>query len=274
MFNKILVLAPLHNIGTTSVTCGIAHTLAIRGISTTLLYTDTKNDLAVNFGLGDVDASPSNISMIASTMTERSLNSKVILEYSHKIPSVDNLHILNVGSTTIDSYSRDLVLNLILDKLPTQVCIVDVAEGLEDERIQDLIEKVDCIFVVLIMSQECINLFNNWMESGLLPQEKVFPIVNYYNENVMPIQKFAALINLLPSRMNKVHYNAFITRCTLMQAMYELVPQIEKKDPRVAQLSGDFDRIYSTILDAYQEKRFAFNLEDSIAKVKSKLNMT
>ena len=273
MFNKVMFLSPLHNIGTSTVASCIAHTLAIRGINTMLCYTDKKNNITEYFGLPDVDAPPSNISIVASSMSETHVPKKTLLEYSHHIESTDNLHILNIGSDTIDTYSSQLLMKLLIQNPPTQVLMIDVSEDPTTEYIQDAIAEVDCIFVVINMTQSCIDYYNNWIGSGLFPVNKVFPIVNYYNENIMPIQKFAEQIHVLPSRTNKLHYNPFITRCMLMKAAYELVPQVEKKDARVAQLSGDLDRLYNTIIDNKESRRFMIDFEDLTAQIKTKLNI-
>lgn len=273
MFSKIFVMSTLSNSGATTISNIIAHMLAERGIDTSLFYTDSKNDAADYFGLVDVDAQPSNISIVASSISETNINRRTILDYSHKIPDCDKLHILNIGSETIDEYSRRLMLKLLLMKPPTQVNIFDISQDLSDETILEELQHVDAVFVVINMSQKGIDSYLSWKESNLFPDElPVIPIVNMYNEHVAPIQQFSEYLQLLPSQLLKVHYNPYINLCTLMKSLYEIYPQVQKRDPRVAHLYGDFERIYQTIVDYGQKSRFNFNMEDLLAKVKHKVN--
>lgn len=259
MAQRILVLSPLHNLGTTAATVLMAHAVAFNGHSAALSFTDPEPYIAQYTNLTELDDPMRSVTQVVKLIDSNAIENSDIINYAHQISS--NLYFMNTSTSALTSAVKHRTVMSIFEGITSDVVFCDCSEDIDSPITLSLLEKADMVFVVVNMSPKVIKHMQSWIEySALKNKAETYIVLNEYNEEVGAMRDLAKQMFMAPSHVCKIHYNPWIAKCCLSGTLHSIIPKVMNKDYRVANLYGDFQEIVQAIdgnlLYCKQEEEF------------------
>lgn len=242
MAHKILIMSPLHNMGSTVAASLLAQGLTFDNKSVMLLFTHPQSLMPQYLGIEDINDPTRSIMQVVKLIDNGAINDKDILDYSFSFTK--NGYLLNVADRTLNDKDRTQIVDHVYNRAPTNIVVVDNSDDLDTKASQTLIEESDMIFLVVEPSLKAFQRLKLWKES---PQFKdnpnIYVIVTHYNEVTFSVRNLAKYIGFPGNRVCKVHYNPWITKCCITGTLNTILPLSRELDPRVANLKCDIDEL-------------------------------
>ena len=247
MAHKILVLSPLHNIGTTSVAALINQGLTFDNKESTIMFTRNDSVLPQYLGIQSVQDPTRSIMQIVRLIDNGALEDQDILDYAYVYAK--NSYMMNVADPSLTERDKSQILDHIYSRIPTDVIVCDNSEPVESDMTARLIEACDMIFIVVNTYVKCKEFLNLWMQMPIFKQNKskVFLVVNQYDETVSALRNIARIYNFPANRVCKIHYNPWISKCCMSGQLHTILPLARELDPRVANLNTDINELIMCI---------------------------
>ena len=242
MAYKILVISPLHNLGTSTVSSMMAQAMAMNNKSVMLTFMQPDATIPTYLGIDGFNDPTRSIMQVSKLIDTGALRNKDILDYAYQFHP--NCHLLNVADPSLTTTDRLSLVSHVFEHTPTDVVIVDDSSDIDSRSITEMLDLTDLTFVVINMSTTSAYHLKVWLnETKLKDNPNIFIIVNYYNEVVADLRGFAKSIGIPANRVAKVHYNPCIQKCTRNGHLNDVLPLAFEYDPRVAELRSDFSDI-------------------------------
>lgn len=256
MSYKILVTSPLHQTGVSVVSILLNHLMTVTGKTSTLMFTQNNCPTPDYLGLVHSDADPTKSAMQVVRLLENGvIGSSDVLDYT--IPYISNGYLLDTTDSAITADRAQAVINSVYSKVPTNIVICDDSSSEINTRADSIFETSDAIFVVINPSRKNYTRLKEFMDE--LPKElvsRVILVLNQYTEVVGSIRDVAKEIRWQPSKICKLHYNPYIVNCCLRGYCKDIVPLARRKDPRLANLYGDFEEFADCVSNLMVSGRF------------------
>lgn len=247
MAHKILLLSPLHNIGTTSVAALLTQGLTFDNKESTIMFTRNDSVLPQYLGIQSVQDPTRSIMQIVRLIDNGALEDQDILDYAYTYTK--NCFMMNVADPSLTERDKAQILEHIYSRVTTDVIICDNSEPIDSDMSARLIEASDMIFVVVNTYVKCKEFLNLWMQTPILKpfKNKVFLIVNQYDETVNALRNIARMYDFPANRVCKIHYNPWITKCCMTGQLHTVLPLARELDPRVANLNTDINELIQCV---------------------------
>lgn len=243
---KILIISPLSNIGTTTVSALVAQMATYDNKTSHLIYTDSESPINEYLGVKNADDPTRSVMQIIKLIDSQALEDKDILDYGHQY--VHNSWILNTADKSLSVRDKSQVTSYIFSRAPCDLSICDCSEDLQSELTLKLIDTADLIFVVCNTTRKSQIYLRSWIESPYLKDQKnVYIICNRYNEVTYSVRNFAKVIVQPPNRICKIHYNPWVEKCCNQRELATVIPKARNFDPRVVKLYRDAAEIMQCI---------------------------
>lgn len=242
MAHKILVMSPLHNMGSTVVAEMLAQGLTFDSKSTTLLFTQSASHLPQYINIENINDPTRSIMQIVKLIDNGAIEDKDILDYAYTYTK--NSWLVNVADPSLTGHDREQVVTHIYDRVPTDVVVCDNSEDIDSPLTQTLLDNSDMLFIVIDMSKKSRERLKLWLESPQLKDfNNIYIVVNRYDEVVYSVRNFAKSIVMPANRVCKLHYNPWIQKCCLNSQLHTILPLARELDPRVANLNNDISEM-------------------------------
>ena len=246
MAHKILVMSPLHNMGSTVVSSLLAQGLTFTNKTVTLLFTQAESLLPSYFGITDVQDPTRSVMQIVKLIDNGAISDKDILDYTFQLSK--NCNLLNVADKSLTDKDRTQVVSHVYNRSSTTCVVVDNSDDLETNFSRTLIEESDSIFIVIQPTQKCFQRLKLWMQNPILKDNpNVYVIVNFYNEVIFAARNMAKAIGFPANRVCKLHYNPWIGKCCFTGELATVLPQARETDVRVANLQNDIKELQQCV---------------------------
>lgn len=243
---KIMVVSPLHQMGSSVVAAMIAQGATYNNKTSTLLFNQTGSKLPQYLGIEDLNDPTRSVMQIVKLIDNGAISDNDILDYTFNYAT--NAHLLNTASESIETKDALQIINHVYKRTPTDIVVIDNSEDITTKVSKQLIEDSDTIFVVIQPMPKAFERLKVWLEySDLKDRPNVFVIVDYYNEVVFSIRDLARYIGLPASRVCKLHYNPWITKCCIKGQLNTVLPLAMDMDPRVVNLNNDIKELNAVI---------------------------
>lgn len=242
MAHKILVMSPLHNVGSSTVSLMLSQGLTYDGKSTTLLFTQTGSLVPRYIGIEDVKDPTRSVMQIVKLIDNGAINDSDIIDYAYQYTK--NGWLLNASDESMADKDREQVIKHVYSRVTTDVVICDNSEDITSPITSELLSESDLLFIVIDMSTKARERLQKWLESPVLKDFKdIYIIVNNYNEVVSSVRNYAKVLKLPANRVCKLHYNPWITKCTAVGQLHTILPLSKELDPRVCNLNCDINEL-------------------------------
>lgn len=242
MAQRILILSPLHNLGTTAISVLLGHYIALNGRTVTMSFTDSEPYIAQYTSIHDLDDPMRSVTQVVKLIDTNAIENQDILRYSHTI--VKNLYFMNTSTEALSEAIKLRTVTSIFERVQSDVVICDCSEDIDSPITLQLLKKADMVFVVTNVSPKVFIHTKQWLEySPLKDKAETYYVINQYNETAGALRDMAKMLNRMASRVCKVHYNPWISKCCLNGKLHTIMPLVQQKDYRVANLYGDFQEI-------------------------------
>ena len=239
MAYKILVISPLHNLGSSTVSAMLNQALTFYNKTSMLTFMQSDNTIPHYLGIEEINDPTRSIMQVVKLLDTGALREQDILDYAHQY--AQNSYLLNVADPSLTANDRLQLVTHVFEHAPTDVVIVDDSADITEQSVKDLIELTDMTFVVINMSDTAAYHMKVWMtETQLKDNPNIFVCVNCYNEVVSDMRNFARSIGMPANRVAKVHYNPWITKSAHLGQLQTVLPFAHDYDYRVAELDADF----------------------------------
>lgn len=246
MAQRILVLSPLHNLGTTAASILMAHNTAFNGRSTAMAFTDPEPYIAQYTHLQELDDPMRSVTQVVKLIDSNAIENEDIIKYAHTISK--NLYLMNTSTTALTENVKMRTVMSIFESITSDIIICDCSEDIDSPIALSLIQKADMVFVVMNTSPKVMRHTQAWLEASVLrDKEEVYFLVNMYNDSVRSLRDIAKLLQRAASHVCKIHYNPWIAKCCLDGTLQTVVPTVMEKDFRTANLYGDLQEIKQAI---------------------------
>lgn len=246
MAHKVLVLSPLHNMGTTVVSSVLAQGVTYSGKSSTLLFTDKNSFVPKYLGVEGMDDPTRSITQVVELIDNAAIENKDILTYAHVYAK--NAYLMNTANPSLSDAFKLQTVQYVYERVTSDIVVCDCSDDIDSTLVSELLDISDMIFVVVTPSPKVVNYVQNWMEYSVLKgNPNVFIIVNQYNETIASVRDFAKAIGFSANRVCKIHYNPWISKCCFSGSLPTVVPLAMSIDYRVANLSGDINELNQAI---------------------------
>lgn len=246
MAHKIMLMSPLHNMGTTCVAIMMAQGITYSNKVSTLLYTDGDSHLPSYLNIPQNTDPTRSIMQIVKLIDNGAIEDKDILDYGYMYSK--NCWMINVSDASLLDRDREQVVNHIYSRVTSDIVIVDNSEDIVSPLTHSLLETSDMVYIVVDMSPKCMVRLDQWLKSPqLVDNRHVYIIVNKYDETVYALRTFAKKIGFPANRVCKLHYNPWITKCCTNGQLHTILPLARNLDPRVAALNNDVNEYIQSI---------------------------
>ena len=238
MAYRVLILSPLHNMGTTVGAALLGQGLTYSGHSSTLVFTDPKSYLPQYLGLEGISDPTRSITQVVELIENDALKNREILNYGHLYAK--NAYLLNTANPALNDVVRAKTVHHIYERVTSDVVICDCSDDIETPIVSELLDITDMVMVVVTPSPKAIQYVMNWLEYSVLKDSSnVFILLNEYHETIAAIRDFAKSIKFSAGRVCKLHYNPWIGRCSFNGSLPQILPLAMGLDPRVSNLISD-----------------------------------
>lgn len=256
MAHKILVMSPLHNLGATVASSLVAQGLTYYNKTSTLLFTKTNSELPKYLGIDDIDDPTRSIMQVVKLIDSGAIKNEDIVDYGHQYSK--NSWVLNVADPALVDKDKEQVILHAFEKITTDVVICDNSDDINTPLSKRLLEVADMLFIVIDMSDKCLEHLKAWLEIPIIKNSpNVYILVTRYNEVVMSLRNFARKIDYPANRVCKIHYNPWLQKCSMSGQLHTVLPLARELDPRVANLNNDIQElaecIHGTIAIKYKK---------------------
>lgn len=247
MAHRILVLSPLHNLGSSVCSALLAQGSTYGGRSSALVFTDQMSPLPRYLGLEETVQDPTrNVTQIMELIDAAAIANSDILNYAHIYSK--NAYLVNTADASLNEKVLGQTVEYIFDRITTDVVVCDCSDAFDTAMTKRLVDLAHMVFIVTDMSEKCIRHLSYWLkQQPLVDCPNVFVIVNRYDEAISSLRDFAKKIGLPASRVCKYHYNPWIGKCCLNKQLHTILPLSMSLDYRVAALKNDVDEMNQAI---------------------------
>lgn len=244
---KVLVMSPLHQSGASAVSALMAQALTYSSKQVTLAYTDATSLLPKYLGIKNQNDPTRSIMQVAKLIQCGALEDRSIIDYT--VEYSKNVHLMSFGDLAIDEKTTANIIKHVYGRVPTDICVVDGSYDLGTPVADSLIEMSDMVFIVVSPSRKDYVRMKYWLDSTQLAKHSdVFVIVNHYDEIISSVRDIAKTLGMAASRVCKVHENPWIRKMSLTGQLETIIPKVKAYDPRVANLSCDFNEISQCVI--------------------------
>lgn len=235
---KIMVMSPLHNLGTSVVSTMLAQGVTFNNKTSTLLYTRDDTSLPKYLGIEGLSDPTRSVMQIVKLIDNGAIQDKDILDYTYKYAT--NAYLLNTSDKSISDKDKQQVLTHVYTRTPSDVVVLDNSEDIISPITKSMIELSDVVFIVVQPGNKSFERLKVWLTyTSLKDKENVYVIVNNYNEVIFSARDMAKFIGLPACRVGKLHYNPWITKCCINGKLQTILPLAMDLDARVSNLSSD-----------------------------------
>lgn len=242
MAHRILVMSPLHNMGTTVASTFLAQGLTFSNKTTTLLFNEPESLLPSYVGIESVEDPTRSIMQIVRLIDNGSIADRDILDYCYTISK--NANLLNLADKSLSAKDRLQVVQHVYTRVPTNVVICDNSADIDDRTSKILIDESDMVFIVVDTSIKSAQRLKFWLQHpNLVNHRNVYVIVNEYNEVISSLRDYAKYLGMSANRVCKIHYNPWIRKCCFNGGLATILPLAREYDPRVVNLKCDIDEL-------------------------------
>lgn len=246
MAQRILVLSPLHNLGTTVVATMIAQSISYNGRSATLSFTDAEPYIAHYTNLKDLDDPMRSVTQVVKLIDGNAIEKEDIIRYSHVITK--NLYFMNTSTAALTEAVKQRTVMSIFENITSDVVVCDCSEDIDSPITLSLLSKADMVFVVVNTSPKVFKHVHSWIEySALKDKAETYIVINQYDEGIGSLRDLSKKVYHAASHVCKVHFNPWIAKCCITGSLQTILPLVMEKDYRVANLYGDFQEIDQAI---------------------------
>ncbi|MCM1215112.1 MAG: hypothetical protein NC548_11400 [Lachnospiraceae bacterium] len=246
MAHKVLLMSPLHNMGSTVASALLAQGLTFSNKTVTLLFTQAESLLPSYFGIQSAADPTRSVMQIVKLIDNGAISDKDILDYTYSLAK--NCSLLNVADKSLTDKDRTQVVTHVYNRSATNIVVVDNSDDLETNFSRTLIEESDTIFIVIQPTAKCFQRLKLWVQNPILKDNpNVYVIVNCYNEVIFAARNMAKHIGFPANRVCKIHYNPWIAKCCFSGTLQTVLPLAKDLDPRVANLSNDIKELQQCI---------------------------
>lgn len=246
MAHKILVMSPLHNMGSTVAASLLAQGLTYSSKTCTLLFTQPESLLPSYFGIQDVNDPTRSVMQIVRLIDNGAIADKDILDYTYSLAK--NLYLLNVSDRTLTDKDRAQVIHHVYNRSATNCVVIDNSDDLDTQFSKELLEESDQVFLVVQPTVKAFQRLKLWLQSdNLKDNPNVYVLVNMYNEKIFAMRNMAKFIGMPANRVCKIHYNPWISKCCFNGQLHTILPLAKETDARVANLQNDIDELQMSV---------------------------
>ena len=246
MSQKILVLSPLHNLGTTVAATMIAQNVTLNGRSAALAFTDVDPYIAQYTNLTELDDPMRSVTQVVKLIDSNAIENEDIIRYAHIIAK--NLYFMNTSTSALTDAIKQRTVMSIFERITSDVVVCDCSEDIDSPIALSLLSKADMVFIVVNTSPKVFKHVHSWIQySALKDKAETYLIINQYNEGVGALRDLSKQLYHAPSHVCKIHYNPWIAKCCLSGTLQTILPLVYEKDYRVANLYSDFQEIQQAI---------------------------
>lgn len=242
MAHKILVMSPLHNLGTSVVSTFLAQGLTFHNKTCMLLFNEPESLLPNYLGIDTTEDPTRSVMQIVRLIDNGSIADKDILDYCYTISK--NAHLLNLADRSLSEKDRTQVVQHVYTRVPTNIAICDNSADIDDKSSKMLIDESDMIFIVIEPSIKAAQRLKLWLQHpNLVNHRNVYVIINKYNEVVSSMRDYAKYLGMPANRVCKIHYNPWVPKCCFNGGLSTILPLSRELDARVANLKNDIDEL-------------------------------
>lgn len=246
MAHRILVLSPLHNMGSTVASCMIAQGATYSGYSSTLLFTEPRSPIPDYLGVDTIVDPTRNITQVVELINAGSMPNAEIINYAHAYEK--NAYLMNTADPSLTDRAKLQTVTYIYERVQTDIVVCDCSDDLGETITSDLLEMSQMIFIVIDMSPKSVRYLKHWMQQKQFKgMSNVFVIISKYDESVVALRDFAKTISMPANRVCKVHYNPWIRKCCFSGTLATILPLAQTLDYRVAALKNDITEFNQAI---------------------------
>lgn len=246
MSYRILIMSPLHQMGSTVVATLLTQAATYDNKTSTLIFTQPGSNLPDYLGIENINDPTRSVMQIVRLIDNGAISDDDILDYAHQFSR--NAYLLNVADRSLQGKDREQVVTHIFNRAPTHLSICDNSEDIDTPLTQQLIDLADIIFLVVDMSPKSREYLRSWMDSPQLhDKSNVYVVANRYDEVVFAVRNLAKVMQIPANRLCKVHYNPWITKCCNTHSLGTVIPSALALDPRVAALNCDMNELIQCI---------------------------
>lgn len=247
MAHKILLMSPLHNIGTSSVAALLSQGLTFDNKTSTIMFTRNDSLTPQYLGIQSVNDPTRSIMQIVRLIDNGALEDDDILDYAYQYQN--NCYMLNVADPSLTDHDKAQIIEHIYNRITTDVIVCDNSEPVESDLTARLVEACDMVYIVVNSYVKCREFLKLWLDFPIFKNNygKIYIIVNQYDETVRSLRDMARMYSFPANRVCKIHYNPWITKCCLIGQLQTILPLARELDPRVAGLNNDVNELIQCV---------------------------
>ena len=247
MAHKILVLSPLHNMGTTVVSSMLAQGVTYAGKSSTLVFTDKNSYIPKYLGVEGLDDPTRSITQVVELIDNAAIENRDILTYAHTYAK--NAFLMNTANPSLSDAFKLQTVQYVYERVTSDVVVCDCSDDIDSTLVSELLELSNMVLIVVKPSLKVIDYMKNWLEYSVLKgNPNIFIVVNEYNETIASLRDFCKALSFPANRVCKLHYNPWIPKCCFNGTLPTILPLTMNLDYRVANIVGDINEINQAIL--------------------------
>ena len=235
---KIAILSPLHRTGLSTVAPLFTYCLTWTQQVTTVLSYTGHSDLTRYLGTSELDDKTRSISQLSKLLSAGAISPENITEYC--VPLIKDSHLLDTTSSIITPDEKAKLISFVFDRVPTDFVVCEVDTELDDPRTQEILDIADVVVIVFEPYRNSFDAVKRYIEYPMWPKnKKVMYLCNKYDDQVIPLRDITRDFGEKHVNMCKLHYNPWIMKLCESGKLYELLPYVIQKDPRVIDLNND-----------------------------------
>lgn len=246
MSHKILTFAPLHQNGATVFSMLLSQALTYSNMRTLFTFTQVESLAPGYVGVTGLSDPSRSVMQLVKLIDIGSLKNNEILDYACLYEK--NAYMMDLSNKTLTDKNQRKIVRHMFRSVPTDVVVCDDSSDSNNMTSKALLEEADQVFLVITPSKKNYVQLKEWLELPHIKHRKdVYVVLNYYNEAVGAVRDIARSIGMKASHVCKLHYNPYITKCTLSGQLHTILPAMHGKDVRVTNLTGDFRELLSCV---------------------------
>lgn len=243
---RILVTSPLHNLGATVAATMMTQGLTFHGDTASLTFTAADSRLPQYLNVAEVNDPTRNLAQVVELVDAKAIENDELINYAY--PFEKNAYLFNTAETALDPRLQLQTMQYCYGRVATGVAICDCSEALDSEITKGLLDMSDMVVLVIDMSPKAVQYLQFWLQQPVLKERNdLFILVNRYDEAVYSLRDFTKKLGVPATRVLKLHYNPWITKCCYTGQLQTILPLAQVLDYRVASLKNDITEFTQVI---------------------------
>ncbi len=255
MSHKIITCAPSRQCGSTVFGMLLNQALTYSNMRSMFTFTEVGSLAPEYISVKDLADPTRSVMQLVKLIELGALKENEILDFATSYAK--NSYIMDLSNRTLTEKVTRKVVRHVFKHVPTDVIICDDSTDTENITSEALIEDANQIFIVITPSKKNYALLHDWLRNSKFNGKKnVYVVVNYYNEAIGSMRDISRYIGLPAKRVCHLHFNPYITKCSLNGALQDVIPYMADKDPRLTNLTGDMKSVTDCVLSEMGVKRW------------------